>query len=106
MTLTPTLKESFIKYYKQSKTFSDLAPTEEHLWQWIEDNVIPQTKSQIAEQILGMECMQEEKLTIVGHKYGTDTGEIEKMVGDGEEEWKAPRNQLRLQIKDSILKIK
>lgn len=53
---------------------------------------------QVEREVIG----EDEKLTIIGHKYGTDTGEIEKVVGDGEEEWKAPRNELRTEQRQKL----
>jgi hypothetical protein len=38
---------------------------------------------------------KDEEITIVSYKYETDTDEIKKTVGDDEERWKMPRNELR-----------
>lgn len=37
----------------------------------------------------------DEVMTVVTTKYGTDTGEMVQTIGDGELEWKEPRNELR-----------
>lgn len=59
------------------------------------DRVIKQSNIALLERIEKEIIEQNEKLTIVGHRYGTETGEIKKYIGDGEEEWKVPRNELR-----------
>ena len=48
----------------------------------------------------------DERLTVVAHKYGTETGEIESTVGDGEEEWKIPRNDLRAELRAKVKEMK
>ena len=60
------------------------------------------TLKEIEDKIIG----KDEKLTVVSHKYGTETGEIKATIGDGEEEWKVPRNELRKEQRERINAIK
>ena len=45
---------------------------------------------------------EDEKYTIVSTRYGTDDGSIVETIGDGEEEWKDPRNELRQELRNKI----
>ena len=53
-----------------------------------------------------LDLLVDEKLTVVAHKYGTETGEIEATIGDGEEDWKIPRNELRAELRQQIKEMK
>ena len=66
------------------------------------DRAVEEVLEKVDKEVIG----GDEKFTIVGHKYGTETGEIEKMIGDGEEDWKIPRNELRQEQRQILLKFK
>lgn len=55
----------------------------------------------ILDTILASEEMQVEQYTIVGHTYDT-LNHAEELIGDGEAEWKDPRNQLRADLRTML----
>ena len=66
--------------------------------------LLTQTRQETLEWVLEEVVGEDERFTVVAHRYGTSKGGMKKTIGDGEKEWKVPRNELREEQRQTIKK--
>ena len=61
-------------------------------------NALATIEKLLLEAVIG----ENEEYTIVSHEYNTDNGAVKQTIGDGEQEWKDPRNELRAEQRTTL----